>query len=85
MQIFEKNEPSSPSKLYHYSEIIDLIDDFKSSGVGIQLRWSFKFILKCKTRDFELYTASEDEKFMWLYAFHEIIAINATNKLKLVK
>ena len=86
MQIFEKNEPTSPSKIYHYSEIIDLIDDLGTKvDATIQLRWSFRFILKCKTRDFELYTASEDEKFLWLYAFNDVLTINNRNKVKLQK
>ena len=75
MQIFEKNEPTSPSKLYHYSEVIDLNDltYFNSdpkNGNTVKPRWSFNFVVKCKHRDFELFSASEDEKQMWLHAFN---------------
>jgi hypothetical protein len=27
MQIFERNEPTSASKLYHYSDLLELHDD----------------------------------------------------------
>lgn len=84
MQIFEKNEPTSPSKLYHYSDVLELSDDSDKSS-GIRLRWTFKFYLKCKQRDFELFCASEDEKAMWMYAFETVLKINHTNKNKLEK
>lgn len=86
MQIFEKNEPTSRSKAYHYSDVLALHDEEDASPPStIRLRWSFKFLIKCKQRNFELYCASEDERAMWLYAFSTVLQINNRNKLRIEK
>lgn len=86
MQIFEKNEPTSRNKLYHYSDVLALnADEDTSPPTAIRQRWSFKFFIRCKQRNFELYCASEDERAMWLHAFSTLLEINLRNKNRIEK
>ena len=35
--------------------------------------WTFKFLLKCQDREYHLYSASEDERTLWVFTFYWII------------
>lgn len=75
MQIYKKNDPESEFTEYKYEDILEVSDQTKPlyQNNQAQLRWTFKFEVRCKQRSFTLLAASSDEKILWIYTFEWII------------
>ena len=64
-----------------YTDILKVVsaeDEVRTDFLaqGVRLRWSFKFYLTLKQRKYELFSASDDERTLWIFVFNWIINEN---------